>query len=493
MTHALLSRGFLLALMLLWRVLGSPYDTSAVLNPPCLSPSSSYHSPPDSVGAFPPPFLKLSQALERSIVWDGVYYIRIAECGYEYEQTFAFLPVLPLCVRCIANTALSWMIPFVGYRATLGLSGLLLNNIAFLLAATYFYKVSCLVLQDERLSYLSTALFCLNPASIFYSSIYSESLFALVSFAGLWAYLHGSYWKSAFLFGVTGGIRSNGVLHGGFLLFHAMQEFFQALKLRHYKMAVRIVCVVASQTAIVLHPFVAFQTYGFVKLCEKEMSDNGSIYRRPWCNAKIPYMYGFIQNHYWDVGFLRYFQVKQLPNFLLASPMLCLAVCSIIYYAKHMPRYFFTLGLCLDAGVLRSSGDEDRHSAGPPSKDSVLKWRRQNFAQMNGEKENIAHYTDDKKDVLSRMDNIVHGRGYFSPLMIPFLVEMAFMAMVACFVMHVQVATRFLSVCAPIYWFAAHQIQNHPSKYKLAYVLWCAFLFYVLLGSLLFVNFYPFT
>lgn len=45
------------------------------------------------------------------------------------------------------------------------------------------------------------------------------------------------------------------------------------------------------------------------------------------------------------MGFLRYFQVKQLPNFLLASPILSLALCSIVYYVKLWPEVFFSLGL----------------------------------------------------------------------------------------------------------------------------------------------------
>jgi len=44
------------------------------------------------------------------------------------------------------------------------------------------------------------------------------------------------------------------------------------------------------------------------------------------------------------VGFLRYFQLKQLPNFLLASPILSLALCSIVHYAKSRPQNFFSLG-----------------------------------------------------------------------------------------------------------------------------------------------------
>ena len=47
---------------------------------------------------------------------------------------------------------------------------------------------------------------------------------------------------------------------------------------------------------------------------------------------------------YRGVGFLRYFQLKQLPNFLLASPILSLALCSIIHYVKLQPEIFFSLG-----------------------------------------------------------------------------------------------------------------------------------------------------
>ena len=43
------------------------------------------------------------------------------------------------------------------------------------------------------------------------------------------------------------------------------------------------------------------------------------------------------------VGFLRYFQVKQLHHFLLASPILSVAVCSIIWYASSLPKVFQSL------------------------------------------------------------------------------------------------------------------------------------------------------
>lgn len=55
------------------------------------------------------------------------------------------------------------------------------------------------------------------------------------------------------------------------------------------------------------------------------------------------------------VGFLRYFQLKQLPNFLLASPILSLALGSIIHYVKLQPEIFLSLGF--------RGSSEDKNSA----------------------------------------------------------------------------------------------------------------------------------
>jgi len=43
---------------------------------------------------------------------------------------------------------------------------------------------------------------------------------------------------------------------------------------------------------------------------------------RPWCERTLPSIYTFVQDHYWNVGFLRYWTISNLPLFLLASPMI---------------------------------------------------------------------------------------------------------------------------------------------------------------------------
>lgn len=40
-----------------------------------------------------------ADALSRLAVWDSAFFVRIAQCGYEYEQFHAFFPLLPLLLR----------------------------------------------------------------------------------------------------------------------------------------------------------------------------------------------------------------------------------------------------------------------------------------------------------------------------------------------------------------------------------------------------------
>lgn len=141
---AICSRLFLVTLIILFRTLVCPYDTSAPLNPSCLSTPNTTLS---------------SSTLQNAVVWDSVYFLRIAQCNYEYEQSFAFLPLLPLSASLFS------------FFSHIALSAYVINNIAFVFAALYLYKLSLTVLKDPETALRGTVLFCFNPASIFYSSM----------------------------------------------------------------------------------------------------------------------------------------------------------------------------------------------------------------------------------------------------------------------------------------------------------------------------------
>lgn len=56
-----------------------------------------------------------------------------------------------------------------------------------------------------------------------------------------------------------------------------------------------------------------------------------------WCNRRLPLIYAHVQSHYWNVGFMRYWTMQQLPNFLIAAPVLLLLFFSS---TTHILRVF---------------------------------------------------------------------------------------------------------------------------------------------------------
>ncbi|VYS68244.1 unnamed protein product [Arabidopsis thaliana] len=457
--YAIFSRLLVLFLTILWRSLLQPYDTSAALNPPCL-----YQKEDSSL------FLVANvYFLENSVVWDSVYFLRITECGYEYEQTYPFLPLLPFFISLLSRTAV------------MVLSGSTVSNLAFIFAAIYLFRVSVIVLKDIEASFRASIIFCFNPASIFYSTIYSESLYALFSIGGVYHLLSGSSNVGVLWFALSGCARSNGILNAGYICFQTMHRAYEALyqKRRAYVLIagfLRCICMCL--------PFVAFQAYGYYNICHGHTLDE----MRPWCKGRIPLLYNFIQSHYWGVGFLKYFQFKQLPNFLLASPILSLVVCSIISYMKSRPELFISLGFQVTEKEKRSAARlySLKDAVEPSVKTST----------NEGNRDIRQRKPSSKKDVtvtkVAAESNSPEKSGYLSADVFPFIVHLSFMATMAFFIMHVQVATRFLSASPPLYWFASSLIGS-PKHSKWGYLICSYCAAYILLGTLLLSNFYPFT
>ncbi|EEF34591.1 GPI mannosyltransferase 2 [Ricinus communis] len=485
---AITSRFLLLALIVLWRNLLHPYDTSSPLNPTCLSSNSTtHHHHPHQNIQFP----RIASAIEQSIVWDSVYFVRIAECGYEYEQSYAFLPLLPIFMFLFSRTVFAPLAPFIGVRAVLALAGYVVNNVAFVLSAVYLYRLSVRILKDPEAALRASFLFCFNPASIFYSSIYSESLYSLFSLGGLYHLISGANNIALLWFGLSGCARSNGVLNAGYFCFQTMHRVYDDVFLkRRSSLAVQGIIIGVLRAVCIFLPFIAFQAYGYHNICHGRALDK----MKPWCKSKIPLLYNYIQSHYWGVGFLRYFQLKQLPNFLLASPILSLALCSILYYVRSQPEMFFSLGFRASNWEKRSiassfsldtdSGPNTTHSKDNPST------KMQENNNLRNRKQTIKG--DDHPMIPKEHDSLLKP-GSFHTYIIPCILHLGFLAATAFFVMHVQVATRFLSASPPLYWFASHIMMSRGISKRWGYMIWAYSVAYILLGSLLFSNFYPFT
>lgn len=344
-----------------------------------------------------------------------------------------------------------------------------------------------LFLQDPEAALRASILFCFNPASIFYSSIYSESLYALLSVGGLYHLVTGGNSAAVLWFALSGCARSNGVLNAGYFCFQTLHRAYDALFIeKRAYLAIQVLIAGALHCICIFTPFIAFQAYGYYNICLGRSSDE----MRPWCKARVPLLYNYIQSHYWGVGFLRYFQLKQLPNFLLASPILSLALCSIVYYAKSRPEIFFSLGFRATTEEKNSSAVLFSMELGPRSNIARIpeesSSKKQEYHNLRQRRHMIR---GDPVALPSENDSLVK-LGYLSVSVLPFILHLGFMAATAFFVIHVQVATRFLSASPPLYWFASHLMVYRK---KWAYLIWAYSAAYILLGSLLFSNFYPFT
>ncbi|KAF9686491.1 hypothetical protein SADUNF_Sadunf03G0164200 [Salix dunnii] len=346
----------------------------------------------------------------------------------------------------VAAIVLVPLVSVIGHRAVLALAGYLVNNVAFVLAAVYFYR-------------------------------YTESLYALLSLGGLYYLISGASNVAVLWFALSGCARSNGVLNAGYLCFQTLHQAYDAVFLKKGACsAVKVLIVGALRCICSFIPFIAYQAYGYYNICHGHSLDE----MRPWCKAKIPLMYSYIQNHYWGVGFLRYFQLKQLPNFLLASPVLFLAVCSILHLVRSQPEIFFSLGFQASNGEKRPSSSLDRV---PESNSSRLKEKSsakmQDTSTVRQRKQRIE---GDSYDVLLDEYDSLEKLRYSSTFIVPCTLHLLFMAATAFFVMHVQVSTRFLSASPPLYWFASHLLISPGTDANFS----CLSIVSILLGYLIF-------
>ncbi len=99
--------------------------------------------------------------------FDGVYYLRIAQNGYQDQYSQAFFPLYPLLIRI-----------FTFDNAFL-LTGLIISNICFILALYLVFKIFNLDFSRET-SWLALVLLIVFPTSYYFGAVYTESLFLLL-------------------------------------------------------------------------------------------------------------------------------------------------------------------------------------------------------------------------------------------------------------------------------------------------------------------------
>ncbi|XP_066429064.1 GPI mannosyltransferase 2 [Eleutherodactylus coqui] len=437
--------------------------------------------PDHSADAFSPPRLEPSTSADHIVEllfgglgrWDAEHFLFVAEHGYVYEHNMAFFPLFPLIIGGLARGPLLPLAGLLRLHSRLLISSAFLNCICSTLAAVSLYLLGCVTLQSRRSAFLAALLFCMSPISIFMTTGYSESLYALTTFTGLWQLQKCRILCGSVFFSLASAARSNGVVNAGFLLYLAMKAVV------HRKGNCGQLMKTVYGILLVILPFALFQGFCYVRSClqsygtdqipqelvELAVKKGYRVHKElipAWCSFSFPLAYSHIQSEYWDVGLLRYFKLQQLPNFLLALPVLILSIATITEYASS------NLELCRTLGLYKV------HSK--------------------------------------------HTNGFYGPQVFVYVAHLAALTVFGFLCMHVQVLTRLLFSSSPVlFWFCSHVLhKNEPwiwgvkkvkttsnpaiqlllawtslqqgTKMILAY-----FLGYWVIGTALHVNFLPWT
>jgi len=193
-----------------------------------------------------------------------------------------------------------------------------------------------------KISFIAGCLHIISPAGLFLSAPYAESSFAFLNFSGLLLLQRGfgvsrqsdttedlCTVAAGIVFGLTSTFRSNGLLNGLLFLEEAVRV---ALRLRHgvQLSSIRRLAAVGLGGVCVGVGFLTPQYLAYQDFCGAMMATSG-MPPRPWCGRALPSIYTFVQDYYWNNGFLRYWVIPNIPLFLLAAPMLAIMVLSSLW------------------------------------------------------------------------------------------------------------------------------------------------------------------
>lgn len=445
------------------------------------------------------------------------------------------------------------------------LSAIIINMVAFVIAAISLYDLTIYLLLDDRLinivrrsdidndgsellendimmasqeqnlAHTTAQLFCINPAGVFFIATYSESLFAMLTFTGYAIYAKGqycndylkmvgtdeqkhkmslpkgtvrAYWwwanfywlPSTLLWMMASFTRSNGSFSSIWILIVGTAKCISCVRAstgKHTtKAAVRIISMLLFHGA--LASFVAipvlfhdWRGYNFHCISTKPKQSIPE-----WCEhyGRQFSLYAHVQRKHWNVGLFRYYELKQIPNFLLALPLLTLSFAAVVVWILHSWNCHIT------------SENDVRGSIGgvrliTHNIRTLLQWA---YLALDAS-------TNESSDRLSSRSTML----LLGPQFLSHYAILAGFALVGAFVAHVQISTRLIcSSCPALYWFLScllvHGVVNDEimasrvkSRDDVGRLLSCAslvalllypyFVLYNVLGVVLHVNFLPWT
>lgn len=289
--------------------------------------------------------------------------------GYVYDKNHAFFPLLPFIISCTRSLT-SALFPALAESLTL-IVCIAIGNAVFVLSVAVFYKLALVVVGVEKYAYRATVMYIFNPAAVYFTVVYNESYYALFSMLGMYlCHTAESYHKiiwGSLCFALATCCRSNGVILLLFCAYFTLRLMFSPLNLSNFLKG-----VLAGLTCffIVASVFFIFTIYvGYEAYCK-------SAEKVPeWCNSFMPNVYSFVQEKYWQVGFLRTLLGKERvfqSAAWFSIPFNVLGIISLVQifkqhrFLKVAPYAIYSLLLMLTVALIANAEVNTRVCASVP-------------------------------------------------------------------------------------------------------------------------------
>ncbi|XP_075245457.1 GPI alpha-1,6-mannosyltransferase 2-like [Convolutriloba macropyga] len=301
------------------------------------------------IDAFQPPSnlsnSNLHAILEGFTKWDAQYFLFIANYGYISESNFAFFPLWPLALKLS-----SLFLP--SFDSLIVIWGLVLNLILVVFTCKHLTNYSIRFFPELKDSHVIVFVFLANPAGIFFHVLYSESLYLFFVLFGTIMLMENNLALASLVFHLASWTRANGIVNGGYFLFLMLMEYILWFtRYSCFHKAFLKSTFFFALFALSVCPFFFFQLYAYHNFCfstiafsqidEKlcgYLKQSQTIQQRLWCNSSFPLVYSYVQDKYWNNGFLSYYTFQNIPNFIFAIPVL-LFVPMVLRFSKDIKDF----------------------------------------------------------------------------------------------------------------------------------------------------------
>ncbi|XBW37990.1 hypothetical protein QEN19_003575 [Hanseniaspora menglaensis] len=270
--------------------------------------------------------------------WDTHYYIKnvinIANnnsVNQTSENDMAFSPL----VWC---KMLALLIRY--FKSEYWLSVIFLTNqIVNYLGALLFYTYIMIQTGTNGFAMVCTLFYIFNLSAIFQTTIYSENLSLVLIFSGLilrhLSMTSGNIGYKYFLtipfFVLSVFNRPNNVLVGTFYIYD-LYDMILCCNVK--KLLIPFVSGISLGLAaiynLIIMPSIFYCDNSGFSWCYTGNIQKLIIFKQT-VSIRLPFFYSYIQSKYWNIGFLKYYTVSNLPNFLLAMPQTIILISSLRY------------------------------------------------------------------------------------------------------------------------------------------------------------------